>query len=128
MGALAALAAVGAIIGTVALAATPRAKTHGHTTVANGPAKTAPSPFPPKARTGPSGSAQPFLADVQRLVIAGTINRSESQVLDREIRLGRVDTQTLAAAGFTQAQLQAVQQTLANTKRSMASSVTRQSK
>jgi hypothetical protein len=122
-GALAALAAVGAIAGTVALAASPRAKAPSHAAEANCAAIKAPASSGPSSGKGQSSqtaSAQPFLTDVQRLVDNGTISATEGQVLDREVRAGRIDTQTLTSSGFTQAQLQAVQQTLGNTKRAMA--------
>jgi hypothetical protein len=122
-GALAALAAVGAIAGTVALAASPRAKRLSHAAVANCAAAKMPAPAGPgpgKSQAAQPGSSQPFLTDVQRLVGRGTISATEGQVLDREIRAGGIDTQTLTSSGFTQAQLQAVQQTLGNTKRAMA--------
>jgi hypothetical protein len=120
-GAVAALAVVGAIAGAVALAATPRAKTPGHAAVANCAATKTPSPpVPGKTRAARPGSSQPFLTAVQRLVDAGTISRTEGQALDREILAGTVDTQTLVSSGFTPAQLQAVQRTLANTKRAQS--------
>ena len=81
----------------------------------------APSPAGPgKAAKPQPDSAQPFLAAVQRLVNDGTISSAEGQVLDREILTGSLDTHTLAASGFTQSQVQAVQQTLSNTKRALA--------
>ena len=46
---------------------------------------------------------------------------AQAQTVDRQILTGRVDTQTLASSGFTQSQFQAVQQTLANTKRALVS-------
>jgi hypothetical protein len=122
-GALAALAAVGALAGAGALAAKPRAKTHRHAAVANGRAKTPAPPAPGKTHTPQPGSNQPFLTAVQRLVNAGTISTTEGQTLDREILAGRVDTDTLASSGFTQPQLQAVQQALENTKRALAPNV-----
>jgi hypothetical protein len=77
-------------------------------------------PGPGKASPSQPGSDQPFLAAAQRLVNDGTISATEGQALDREIRGARIDTQTLASSGFTQTQLQAVQQALANTKRALA--------
>ncbi len=120
-GALAALAAVGAIAGTVALAATPHAKTHGHAAVANCPTKTPTSPAPDKADAPqPPVNHQPFLNAIQRLVDDGTITATEGQIVDREIVAGTVDTDTLTSSGFTPAQLQAVQQALGNAKRALA--------
>jgi hypothetical protein len=107
-GALAALAAAGAIAGTVALADNP-------------PTKTPASPAPSKTGAPPPpGNSQPFLDDVERLVDNGTLTAAQGQVLDGEIEAGQVHTEMLAAAGFTQAQLQAVQQALSATKQSMA--------
>lgn len=126
-GALATLAAVGAIAGAVALAAKPSAKAPSNTAAANAPAtKTPVAPLPTKPGAQKSGNpqpavAQPFLSDVQRLENAGTITAAEAQVLDGEIHAGRVDTDTLAASGFTPAQLQAVQEALTSTKLAMAS-------
>jgi hypothetical protein len=124
-GALAALAAVGAIAGAAALASQPRAKRHGHAAVATGSAtKTPTPPMPGQARTPHPGSDQPFLTAVQRLVNDGTISATEGQAVDRELRTGTVDTQTLASNGFTASQLQGVNQTLASTKRALAPGAT----
>ena len=123
IGALAALAAVGAIAGTAALAAGPSAKTRNHVAVANCGATTKPpaTPAPDKTHAPqPSASPQLFLSAIQRLVDNGTITATEGQAVDREIREGRVDTQTLS--GFSQAQLQAVEQALESTKRALAGS------
>ena len=120
-GALAALAAVGAIAGTAALAAKPSAKAHGHAAVATGPTKTPPPGVPSKTNAPqPAVNHQPFLNAVQQLVDNGTITATEGQAVDREIVAGRVDTDTLSSSGFTQAQLQAVQQALGNAKRALA--------
>ncbi len=128
-GALAALAAVGAIAGAVALAANPHAKTHGHAAVANGSkTKSPPSPGPGKTHASQPGSSRPFLAAAQRLVNDGTITAAEGRILDGQIRAGMLDTQTLTSSGFTQAQLQAVQDALANTKRALAPALGRQAK
>ncbi len=124
-GALAALAAVGAIAGTVALAANPGAKTPGHATVTTGSPNSTPTPpMRTKTRTPQSGSDQPFVTAVQKLVNDGTITTTQGQALDRELRAGRLDTQTLASSGFTATQLQAVEQTLQNTKRALAPGMT----
>jgi hypothetical protein len=123
-GALAALAAVGAIAGTAALAAQPGAKKQSHAAVARGSAIKAPAcPVPGKTHMSQPGSSQPFLTAVQRLVSDGTITTAEGQAVDRQILAGRLDTQTLASSGLTQTQLQAVQQTLVNTKRALAQSM-----
>ena len=111
-GALATLAVVGAIAGTVALAASPRAKTPT-------------APIPTKTHVAQPGSSQPFLNDVAQLVNGGTISAAEGRFLDGEIRTGRVDTGTLASDGFTPSQLQAVQTALGNTKRALASTAPR---
>jgi hypothetical protein len=123
-GALAALAVVGAIAGTAALAAKPPAKTRNHAAVANCAAttKTPAAPVPEKTHAPqPSANPQLFLNAIQRLIDNGTITATEGQAVDREIQEGRVDTQTLT--GFTQAQIQAVEQALGNTKRALAASV-----
>jgi hypothetical protein len=60
---------------------------------------------------------------VQRLVDDGTITTTEGQVLDREIRAGSLDTDTLTSSGFTPTQLQAVEQALGDTKRALAQNV-----
>jgi hypothetical protein len=121
-GALAALAVVGAIAGTVALAASPATKSPGHAASVKCPAaRISAAPAAGKAAAPPPGSDQPFLADVRHLVDDGTISASQGQVLDGEIEAGRVDTQTLASSGFTPAQLAAVQRALSDTKRSLAS-------
>jgi hypothetical protein len=114
-GALATLAVVGAIAGTVALAASPGTKT----------LKNPSAPVPSKTHVSQPGSSQPFLTAVQGLVSNGTITAAEGQVLDRGIQAGGIDTQTLASSGFTQAQLQAVERTLRSTKEALAPSVPR---
>jgi hypothetical protein len=112
------------IAGTAALAAQPRAKTHGPAAVANGSTTKAPTaPIPGKAETPQPGSGRPFVTAVQRLVTDGTISTAEGQALDRQIRAGMLETQTLASSGFTPTQLQAVEQALANTKRALATAV-----
>ncbi|MGN6867715.1 MAG: hypothetical protein ACTHMY_04845 [Solirubrobacteraceae bacterium] len=122
-GALAALAVVGAIAGTAALAAKPSAHSPRHALVANCDATKTPTPGIPD-KTGapePAASPQPFLDDIQRLVANGTITAAEGQTVDREIQAGRIDTDSLTAAGFTPSQLQAVQQALSSTKGGLAS-------
>lgn len=122
-GALAALVVVGAIAGTAALAAKPAAHTPRHALVANCNATKSAAPGV-KDKSGapePPANPQPFLADIQRLVDNGTITAAEAQVVDREIQAGRVDTDSLTAAGFTPAQLDAVQHALSSTKRGLAS-------
>ncbi len=121
-GALAALVLVGAIAGTAALAAKPSAHAPRRAPVANCDTTKTAAPGV-KAETGapePKADPQPFLNDIQRLVDNGTITAAEAQVVDHEIQAGRVDTDSLAAAGFTQAQVQAVQQALSSTKRGIA--------
>ena len=119
-GALAALFAAGAIAGASVLAATPRIKSSGHSTVqSSSPTKMPVAPVPAKTHASQPGSSQPFLTSVQRLVADGTISAAEGQAVDREILAGTVDTQTLASSGLTQTQLQAVQAALANTKRAL---------
>jgi len=122
-GALAALAVVGAIAGTTALAAKPAARASRPAAVANCDTAKAPAASV-KDKTGtpePPANPQPFLDDIQRLVDSGAITAAEGQVVDREIDAGRIDTDSLTAAGFTPDQLQAVQQALSSTKRGLAS-------
>lgn len=119
-GALAALAAVGAIAGTAALAANSGAKPHRHAAVADGSTTKRPgSPADKADAPHPAVNHQPFLTAIQRLVDSGTITATEGQTVDREIQSGRVDTGTLASNGFTQTQLQAVENALSNTKRAL---------
>ena len=122
-GALAALAAVGAIAGTVALAANPPAKTHGDAAVASGlTTKTPASSAPDKTHAPqPAVNQQPFFSAIQQLVDNGALTATGGQAVDREIRAGTIDTDTLT--GFTQAQLQAVEQALGNAKRALAPTV-----
>jgi hypothetical protein len=128
-GALAALAAVGAIAGPSVLAAAPRAKPRSPASVANcSPAKTPSAPLAGSARTAQPGSSQPFLADAQRLVDDGTLSATEGQVLERDIQAGTIDTATLASSGFTPSQLAAVQQALVSTKRALAAAAPRAQK
>jgi hypothetical protein len=76
---------------------------------------------PGKTRTPPPAvNHQPFLSAIQQLVDDRTITVTEGQTVDREIQAGRVDTDTLASHGFTQTELQAVQQALGNAKRALA--------
>jgi hypothetical protein len=124
-GALAALAVVGAIAGTAALAANSRARPHRHArqqhaTITNGSKiKTPTSPAPGKTGAPqPAVNHQPFLNAIGQLVDKGTITAVQGQTVDSEIQAGRVDSDTLAASGaFTPSQIQAVQQTLSNAKR-----------
>jgi hypothetical protein len=127
-GALAAFAAVGVIAGASALAAKPPAKPHNVAAVANCVAtKTPGSAVPDKTGTPPPPpSPQPFLNAVQRMVDNGTITAAEGQAVDREIVAGRIDPDTLV--GFTQAQLQSVNQALMNAKRALVPSVDRTTK
>jgi hypothetical protein len=123
-GALAALAAVGAIAGTAALAANPHANTPGHTAVTNGATTKTPAPtVPGKNHTPQQDANNRFVIAVQRLINDGTISTSQGQAVDREILAGSLEPQTLTSSGFTQAQLQAIEQTLGNTKRALAREV-----
>ena len=92
--------------------------------MANGPTtKTPTSSVPDKTQTPQQAvNHQPFLNVIQQLVDNGTITAAEGQAVDREIQAGRVDTDTLT--GFTQSQLQAVEQALGNAKRALAPGVT----
>jgi hypothetical protein len=74
---------------------------------------------PDKAKAPrPAVNPQPFLDAVRQLVDNGTITAAQGQAVDREIQAGTVDTSTLA--GFTSAQLAALQQALGNAKRAIA--------
>jgi hypothetical protein len=108
-GAVGALAAVGAIASTGAFASRPQAKTQGQAALTNSNA--------PNSSASPA--ANPFLSDVQRLVNDGTITAAQGQTVDQSILAGGIDTDTLS--GFTQAQKQAVQRALSNTKLALAS-------
>jgi hypothetical protein len=126
-GALAALAAVGAIAGATALAAKPHASKRRSAMVANCSTTKAPTSSAPDKTGAPQQPANPqaFLNDIRQLVDRGIITTSEAQTVDREILAGRIDTDSLAASGFTQGQLDAVQQALGNTKRALAAAVPR---
>ena len=135
-GALAALVAAGAIAATVALADASPTKKPGNATSPSALAKAASAScasagdaagntraFAAQDKTRapqPGGVPQAFFDAVQRLVDKGTITAAQGQAVDAEIRTGRIDTDTLASAGFTRAQLQTLQQALANTKRGLA--------
>jgi len=84
------------------------------------------SPASDKTQTPPARvDQQPFLGAIQQLVDDGTISATQGHAVDSEIQTGRIDTHTLASSGFTQAQLQAVQQALGNTKRALAPAAAR---
>lgn len=125
-GALAALAAVGAIAGTAALAAKPHANPRGNAAATNSPTTKTPTfPVSGKPHTPQQDvNQQPFLDAVQQLVDNGTITATEGQTLDREIQAGSLDPQTLESSGFTQSQIQAVEQALSNAKRALAPGAT----
>jgi hypothetical protein len=127
-GAVAALVIVGVIAGTAALAAKTPTKPHHPVAVPSRVrTKTPALGVPDKTGTPPPpANPQPFLNAVQQLVDNGTITAADGQALDRQIAAGRIDTDTLA--GFTPAQLQAVQQALGTAKRALAASVNRTSK
>ena len=134
IGALAALAAVGAVASAAALASKPHARPHRHHVAAHGSKVQSPSdqvqgkiqPPPPgtvKSRgSQPAPDPQPFLDAVTQLVDDGTITAAQGQIVDGQIQTGRVDTDALVAAGFTQSQAAAVQQALGRVKQSMAPS------
>lgn len=122
-GALATLAAVGAIAVSGAFAAKPHAKT-GAPAATGGQVKSPAYPLPTKTQEPPPpGVPQVFLNAIQRLVNDGTITAAEARVVDREIVAGRVDTDSLTASGFTPAQLQAVQTALGSTKAALAATM-----
>jgi hypothetical protein len=59
---------------------------------------------------------------VARLVQAGTINRTQAQVLDADIRAGSIDPRQLLASGtLSSTQMHAVDDRLTAVKRSLAS-------
>jgi len=125
-GAITALAVAGAIAGSAALAAKPPTKRHAHAALQNRDAKSGDATKPPASAVPDKTKLpatpvnhQPFLDAIQRLVEGGTITPSEGQLVDGEIQAGTVDTETLATGGLTDAQLQAVQQALGDTKRSL---------
>jgi hypothetical protein len=123
VGAVAALAAVGAIAVTGAFAAKPQAKSTD-AAATGAPIKSPAGPLPNKSQAQPPPvDPQLFLNAIQRLVNDGTITSAEAQVVDREIRAGRVDTDSLTASGYTPAQLQAVQNALGSAKSALAASV-----
>jgi hypothetical protein len=133
IGALAALAAVGAIASAAALASKPARPHRQHAAVhgskAQSPSdqvqgKTQPSqPGTVKTRgSRPAPNPQPFLDAVTQLVDNGTITVAQGQIVDDQIQTGRVDTDALVAARFTQSQADAVQQALGSVKQSMAPS------
>ena len=108
IGALATLAAVGAIAGAVALAA----GTHPHASAASGTTTTGQTTPSGAVKQWTSGQWDPtaMRADVQRLVNDSTISAAQGQVLDSSIQAGTITRNTLVSNGFTQAQIQAVQQ------------------
>ncbi len=134
IGALAALAAVSAIAGAAALASAPHARPHRYRAAVHGSKPQSPSdqvqgkiqpsrPGTVKTRgSQPAPDRQPFLDAVTQLVDAGTITAAQGQIVDGQIQTGRVDTDALVAAGFTQSQADAVQQALGRVKQSMAPS------
>lgn len=133
IGALAALAAAGAIASAAALASKPHARPHRHQAI-HGSKAQSPSdqvqgqsqPSQPGTvktrRSQPAPNPQPFLDAVIQLVDNGTITAAQGRIVDDQIRTGRVDTDALVAAGFTQSQADAVQQALGSVKQSMAPS------
>ena len=112
-GALAALAAVGLIAGGTALASRPHHKPQHHAKVANGTATKTPTSSPQ-----PPANPQPFLNAVGQLVDNGTISTTQGQAVDQQLRQGYFDSSTLT--GFTQAQIQAVQNAISNAKQALA--------
>jgi hypothetical protein len=120
MGALAALAATGAVLGATALAAKRHPETHAQARVANATRKTPTAPVPGESRKPPAGNPQPFLDAIQQLVDNATITAAEGQAVDHEIQAGSVDPGRLAASGLNQSQLQAVQHALEAAKLAQA--------
>jgi hypothetical protein len=117
VGALAALAIVGAIAGIAAEAKTPGKRAHA--SASSGAAAKTP-PAEGKAHAAQPGADQPFLGDARQLVGDGAITPAEGQVLEGEIESGTVDSGALAAAGFTATQVQAVEAALSTSKEALA--------
>ncbi len=124
IGAIAALAAVGAITAAGALASQPHARPQRYHAARHGSESQSP-PDQVHGKTGgsqPAPNPQPFFDAVMQLVDNGTITAAQGQIVDDQIQTGRVDTDALVAAGFTQSQADAVQQALGSVKQSMAPS------
>jgi hypothetical protein len=103
----------GALVALVALAAIAAV---GATAGTNPPA-----PKPPVRVTGPAPSVpQPLQNAVQQIVNNGTITAAQGRTLDGDIRAGTVHPDQLASQGFTQGQVEAVQQMLRSTKLQLA--------
>ncbi len=118
IGALAALAAVGAIAGATALASQP----HPHRAAVRGSKAQSLSDQGQTRGSRPDPNPQPFLDAVTQLVDNGTITAAQGQIVDDWIQTGRIDTDALVAAGFSQSQADAVGQALRSVKQSMAPS------
>lgn len=125
-GALAALAAGGAVAGSSALAAGNGASTP---TVTSPTSKggSAPVSTPPGGMTkvrgmgGPSGSNPVFTAAVARLQQSGTIDQAQAQAIDAQLSSGSLDLQQLVTAGtITAAQMQIVNNAFIQAKMSLA--------
>ena len=134
IGALAALAAVGAAASATALASKPHARPHRlHAAVDSSKAQSPPDQVHGKIQPSqpgtvktpgsqPAPNPQPFLDAVTQLVDNGTITAAQGQIFDDQIQTGRVDTDALVGGGFTHSQANAVQQALGRVKQSMAPS------
>jgi hypothetical protein len=127
MGALAALAAAGAIAGATALAAKTPAHPNSHALMATKiAAASSASRAAGQAKKPPAhqaGGPRPFVNAVQRLVNDGTITAAEGQTVDRLILAGSLDPQALVSRGFTRPQVQATQLALQNAKRALGRNV-----
>ncbi len=65
-------------------------------------------------------SPQPFLAAITQLVANRTITPAQGHVVDSAIQNGAPDPDSLASRGFTESQIQAIEDAVASTKRSLA--------
>jgi hypothetical protein len=118
VGALAALALVGAVAGVAAEAQTHRQKP-AHASAAAG-AVTKTPPGGGKSHEFRPGSDQPFLAIGRELVADGTITTADGQVLRGQIEAGTVDSGALASAGLTASQIAALEAALTAGKEALA--------
>ena len=103
---------------------TRRAKTRGHAAVANGAQdQDADVPGAGQDPRATAGLDQPFLTAVQQLVNDGTISTTRARPLIARFRPAASIRRRSHRAG-SPTQLQAVEQTLENTKRALAPGVT----
>ena len=65
-------------------------------------------------------SPQPFLAAITQLVADRTITPAQGHVVDSAIQDGTFDPDSLASSGFTESEIQTIEDAFASTKRSQA--------